>query len=336
MKKAIGIFFIVMLFFSICYAEDINQNITIGSTGNFQSIQAAINHIAANVLTNNIDIIIQSTYSVSNETFPITISSNFNTSIYSVTFKTLASISLQSTTTEPVLILDGCKNVVFDGRIDGSGQNITLSNTNVSGNVIQLKNSANNNTLRNLNIKGINSSTSSGLVLFSTAGAGTGNNNNTVEYCNISREITDPVKYPCNLIYSAGTLNSPNTGNIIQHNKLFDYTKTDNANSDYSASVFLHSNNSSWIINSNTIYQSTTLPNASALLFHCGIYIHGQNNFNSTITNNVIGGENLENGGSWKYLSHSKYIVKGISITNPLQAPSASSENMIQNNTIKN
>ena len=153
---------------------------------------------------------------------------------YTVTIKaaggsprTISGTSLGATA---LITLNGADRVIFDGTStsispQAAGDNLTIINnsTNAASAVIWVQtatgsNSATNNIFKNLNITG-NASTTTlfgigfGGTSISTSSLGTGNNNNTVESCDIQK-----AQYG---IYSQGaSAANKNTGNVITQNTM--------------------------------------------------------------------------------------------------------------------
>ncbi len=98
-------------------------------------------------------------------------------------------------------------------------------NTSVSDlkgtSTILFRESAQNNIVRYCNIKGSESTISSGVIFFSFASIGTGNNNNTIDNNNISCQTED--KRPVNIIYSSGQRSRGNNKNTISNNNIYNF-----------------------------------------------------------------------------------------------------------------
>src|SRR5204863_2044936 len=67
----------------------------------------------------------------------------------------------------------GPTNVIIDGRAGGTGPSqLTIANTATAGLAVRLINGASRNTIKFCTITGVNNTTTGGVVLVSTSGAG--------------------------------------------------------------------------------------------------------------------------------------------------------------------
>src|SRR5262249_14699690 len=125
-------------------------------------------------------------------------------------------LSITSANTTATLDLNGATNVTIDGRAGGAGASqLSIANTATAGVAVRLINGASRNTIKFATITGVNTSTSGGVVLFSTSTGVTGNNNNTIDTC----DVKDGATTPLNGITSIGTATTAllNTGNTINN-----------------------------------------------------------------------------------------------------------------------
>lgn len=98
---------------------------------------------------------------------------------------------------------NGADRVTVDGRFSGAGMYLRFRNTNTSNSTFTFINDAANNTIRNCYIEGSSTSTSNGIIFFST-GSATGNDNNTITQ-NVIRDRSDALAVPYYAIYSSGS-----------------------------------------------------------------------------------------------------------------------------------
>lgn len=216
----------------------------------------------------------------------------------------------------------------FDGRPGGVGtaRHLTIANTSTIGNAALFINGAQNCGFNYCNIRGVNTSTASGVILFSTATASSGNSNNSITNC----DIYDNVTQPANLIYSLNT--TPlvfNTGNTISNNILHDCFLASGATS----AIYVGVGNNAWTINNNSFYQSTTRT------YTIGAIHYGINIVSSTSTTGgyTVNGNSI--GGSAALCAGSAYTIAGISTNRFVGIAVTSSTGAtsnIQGNTIKN
>jgi len=233
--------------------------------------------------------------------------------------------NISGSVSAPLIDLNGVSNVTIDGRIGGSGsnKNLTISNTNTSGQAIRFINGATYNNIKYCIVMGVNNSITSGVVVFSTASGATGNSNNTLEYNDLKSGTTNAA----NIIYSQGTTGNSNTNNNISHNNISDWFSE--SSSPPSCGIGLRSNSNTWNISNNSLFQTTTRTTGTYIL--CGIYTHTEISIHSlTITNNYIGGSSPNAIGTWAQTTSSNQFI-GISLR--VGTTSATS---VQGNVIKN
>ncbi len=193
----------------------------------------------------------------------------------------------------PLIDLNGADNVTIDG-LNSGGNSLTITNTTVAltmgTSTIRFINDACNNTITNCSIRGaatMHAQTAGGTVFFSTSATGTtGNDNNTVSYCDIGPSGTD---LPTKGIHSTGTANIGetlfNSGNTVTNCNIFDFFNA----AQHSAGISIGLGNTEWTISTNKFYQTATRTFTSAV-YHAGILtatnIYG---YDLTITGNTIG-----------------------------------------------
>lgn len=193
----------------------------------------------------------------------------------------------------PLININGADNVTFDGSNNGtSTKDMTISNTNTGGSVIQFINDATTNTVKNSIILGVNSSSSSGSIVFSTSTGASGNSGNTID----NNDIRDGATVPVNAIYSSGSGGAPNATNTITGNNIFNWTGS-------GVLVTATGNGNSWTVNNNAFYQTASRTTALSAV---NIVSGGNSN---TISNNSIGGSDNTRGGTAMTSSNS---VSGI------------------------
>ena len=175
--------------------------------------------------------------------------------------------------------LNGADNVTING-LNTAGNSLTISNTATgASNTIRLIADASTNTIQNCTIQGSASTASNGVIFLST-GTTTGNDGNNINNCNISAAGANA---PINGIFSLGTSAAvDNSGNTITANNIFDYFNATTA----TAGININTNNSTWTITNNRLYQTTTLTYTTAVALR-GINITTGSGY--TITGNIIG-----------------------------------------------
>jgi len=226
----------------------------------------------------------------------------------------------------PLVDLNGATNVTIDGLGTG-GNALTLSNTTVSGSTgtstIRFINGAQNNSIIRCTILGSAlpaTGSAAGNILFYTSSRA-GNNNNTVSSCNLGPA---GVNLPTKAVTSLGTAGTPNSGNQIINNNIFDFF-----NATTSASgVSILANNSNWTISSNRLYQTAPRIFTTGPLRYAGITINSSGGF-FTVTGNIIGFGAADKTGTTT-ISGSSNEVRGIDLANV----STTIPTSVQGNTI--
>lgn len=202
-----------------------------------------------------------------------------------------------------------------------------IENTNTSGYVIQFINDATYNTIKYCKVKGVNSSATSGNILFSTTSVTTGNDYNTIENC----DIFDGATTPMNSIYATGTASKENNNITISNNNIYNfYNSASSTNA--GTGISINSCNNTWTISGNSFYQVSTRTafNNGATMY--GIYINNSSGNSFSVSDNYIGGSAPECGSdSMKINSASTVVFMGIYMN--VGTTTASS---VQNNLIKN
>jgi hypothetical protein len=294
------------------------------SGGDYATLTAAIADIKSEGLDGPLVLELCSTYTSGSETFPLeftafTGSSATNT----VTVRPAADATGLTITSSAAqtIDLDGATYVIFDGRPGGVGsaQELTIENTSTSGNAVRFVNSASHNTLQYVTLKGVN--TSSGVVHFAGAGAGSGNDDNLIDHC----DLRDGATTPRFLVHSFGTSGQENSGNTLSNNRFRNFFRA----SAGSFGVYIAGGNTAWTISGNSFYQEGTRT-SSAGAAHYAIDIQDGDGY--VITSNVIGGSQEDGGGAaWTYDGSQATSFQGIYLSVGATTPSS-----VQGNTIAN
>ena len=220
-------------------------------------------------------------------------SSNGGTSGYNslTIYPTRADVIVRGNLNSPVVQLNGADKVKFDGRVDTTGTtaNMTISNlsTEASAGTIQFVGSAQHNSLDYCILRGAGTGLTSGVVSFSTASSGSGNDGNTINKCVITGvSLTDR---PVNAIYSSGTTGNDNSGNVISENSIINNWPTGSA----AYSIHLGPGTSAWTITGNSFYDTTAFVPSGAFTYSA-IYIDNSAGSGHTITGNYIGGRMVQ------------------------------------------
>jgi subtilisin-like proprotein convertase family protein len=160
---------------------------------------------------------------------------------------------------------------------------LRFRNTNTSNPTFTFLNDATNNTITNCNIEGAVTTSTSGVILFSTSTGTLGNSNNTISNNNI-RDRSDAAGVPANAIYSSGTAGAPNASNTISGNDIFNHTVA-------AVNITATGVGNSWVISNNNVYQTASRATALTEIAVLGGSGH-------TVSNNSIGGSAADRSGA--------------------------------------
>lgn len=179
---------------------------------------------------------------------------------WTVTIKPSGSPRVVSGSASGCLInLNGADRVVIDGAVSGTAKDMTISNTNTSGATVCFVNGAQNNTVKNSIVRGVSTSTSNGVIFFSTT-TGVGNNTNTIQNNDLSSGATSAAY----IVYNNGSGTAKNTNNVITQNRIFDFSNTGIFDAGNSATV-TYSQNEIFQTSSRTTALTGFRPNATSI-----------------------------------------------------------------------
>jgi hypothetical protein len=315
---------------------------TIGTTGaDFTKITNAVAALNGALVCGNIIFELQPDYvGTSGETFPITINAaNYTSGPWNVTFRpasTVASnLTTSGTSTSQIFNFNGIDRLTFDGRPGGAGTTIrwVIANTSTAGQVIAFNNDATNNTLRYIQVEGVNTTvpgtgayTNAGLIAFGNTAPAFGNEFNVIDNC----FIKDGASLPLNAIYSYGlsTAGLGNDNNQITNTRLANVWAAATSTS----FINLQTGNSAWTINGNSFYQTASRTGTTGTSTHTMILISNTSGNGFTINNNFIGGTAASAGGTpWTQTGIADARFNGMT----LSVGSATASN-VQGNTFGN
>ncbi len=300
----------------------------VGPGGDFSSITEVSNIL--NLLPVNCDLIFEfvPTYNSSVESFPVT----FNQFTYgpggpfSVTFRpsATATTTISGSSATQLLNFNGADKVIFDGRQAGTGapKNLTITNTNTAGSTMQFINDATNITLQYLTVRGVETSGTNGVIVFSTTTGTTGNDNITIDNC----DLGDGASKPTNIIYASGTGLKENDNVNITNNNIFNFFSATVG----ASGINVNTGNTGWSISNNSFYQTASIT-PTATLINSAISIVTSTGSNFTVNNNFIGGNAAGATGTWTVAGTAQNNMCGIFLN-----VSNSSASSVQGNIIRN
>ncbi|MBL7795061.1 MAG: hypothetical protein JNJ90_01025, partial [Saprospiraceae bacterium] len=304
---------------------------TIGPGGDYPTLTAAVAVIAQNGVSSPVILELQANYTSAGETFPIVLggqsSCNPVSSTNTVTIRPAAgatALSIIGTNAGPAIDINGGNWWRIDGRPGGVGtaKELTISNTSTSGQAVRFINEGSNNIIRYTILRGVNTSTASGVVVFSTTTGANGNDNNLIEFC----DIRDGATSPLNCVYSSATtttLAQYNNNNTIGNCNIFNYFGATSSH----VGVFLAGGNTGWTVSGNSFYQTTTRSTTGTVnAFQSSSSL----NNNLTVTNNFIGGSEPNAGGTAMTYTGGT-IIRAFLVTVGTLAPSNFNNNTFRN-----
>ena len=335
MKFRLNIAFSIIAFAWIApvNATPLSGTKSIGPSGNYTSITAAITDIQTQTLGGALVLELQSNYVSSVETFPLVFSNLGATMVNTVVLRPQSGavgLSISSAvTTAATVDLNGASNLTIDGRPGGTGttSQLTIANTSTSGVALRFINEAGGNTVCYTALKGVNTSATSGVVVFSTTTGANGNDSNTIDKC----DIREGASTPANCIYAQGTSTTTaqnNSGNTVSNCNILNFSAAAGVDA---AGVRIEGGNTGWNLTGNSFYQ-TASRTAVASIVRC-VYLNNTSGNNFTVSDNFIGGASPSAGGAaWTTTgSFEIYRFVGIHLNVGTAAPSS-----LQGNTIKN
>ncbi len=301
---------------------------SVGPTGDYASLTAVATALE-NGTSGSVIFELQSTYTIAPESFPITFAGSGCLLTGGVTIRPQASVSsmlsVTSSNSTATIVLSGIQNLTIDGRPGGTGSAklLTVANTSLTGTAVRYVNDAISTTLRYVVLTGVNSAAAGAVVTFAGTTGAIGNDNNTIDNCDIRDGATTPTIGVYSLGQSATITNDNNT---ISNCNIFNYFQSGNATS----GININSFNSNWTVTGNSFYQTATRTSTVSNQ-HSGIFISNSGS-GYVITGNFIGGGAPSCGGSaWQLLGAFTNRFVGISVS-----AAATATTSIQGNTIAN
>lgn len=300
-KICVIFLFIILQVQFFVYSQTVK---TVGPGSDYTTLSSAFSAVNNGTLTGELEFQITGSFVESTTALLISSGSGLATYTSIKIYPTTPNCSIGMTASDTLINLKGSDNVTFDGRLNQTGIEQSLvfyhSGTASAAVIFQLIDDAYNNVFKYLKIQGANTNSSSGLIVFST-GLVTGNDDNTIEYCNLTSYESGGVEYcPRVMIRSSGTNAKENSGNVIRNNNISNYFTTSG-----STALNLLIYNKSWTISNNRFFQeSTRLQTISGANY--AIYVSSGDDY--SITNNIIGYSSANNTGTYNIVGNSTSI----------------------------
>lgn len=250
-----------------------NVTIPVGPLETFTSLTAALADLNASGISGPVIIELMPGYDGSLEpSYPVIFPFNPCISVANnLTIRPAAGatgLAISSTGANPTIDFSGAGNITIDGRPGGVGAmgpgNLKIINTNSNGSAIRFRNDAVSNAIVYCDLQGQNTSSTSnsslsGVVYFGE-GINSGNDGNTLSYCDIHATGSG---YPTMGISAYGSVSSPviyNDANAVVNCNIYDIYSEASA----SSAIKLHQGNNGWSIVGNSIYQTASRTYTSA------------------------------------------------------------------------
>ncbi len=310
--------------------------VTVGPTGTYSTLTAAIAAIRTDGVIGNVVFELQSTYTSSGETFPINLSdSTWSSASKTITIRPASgatALSISSSNATGTLRFNKANYFIVDGRPGGTGssQELTIENTSTTGYAVEFINMAGNNILRYCSIKGVNTNTSEAVIMFTASSTdddgvsnSRGNFNNTVTNNNIGSGATTPYF----AIIGGGLSGKSDSNTTISNNNIFNFFAEASTARGISYAGFTENLN----ITGNSFYQTASRTATGTSTTHV-IHISGSGVTNVSVKDNFIGGSSASAGGSaWTVgpITQSSAFIGIVIQTSSIVCS-------LQNNTIRN
>ncbi len=297
------------------------------SDGNYPDLRTALSGINAQSQTGKS--ISVSVLRSTTETASAALNAGVWTSL--TVYPTVAGITIGGNIAAPLVDLNGADNVTIDGRVNQTGTTVSLSIDNSSTvattgtSTIRFINSAETNTIKYCTLKGSTTSTTDGILTFSTSTAGNGNDNNLID----NNVITcSGVNRPLNALYSNGSSGRENNPNTISNTSFYNFLNASASSNGINIGAF----SSDWIVSANQFYETTAFVPTSGTWNYCALRIDNASGNNFSISGNYIGGQaTLCGGAAWSVNAATNHNFSAISLN-----VGTSTASSIQNNFIRN
>ncbi|MEI6682307.1 MAG: hypothetical protein WCO44_06750 [Bacteroidota bacterium] len=303
---------------------------TVGGVGaNYSTLKAAFDAINAGTLNGNITL--QITGSTTESASCVLNASGSGSASYTniLIYPTGSGYSVSGSFVGALINLNGADYVDIDGRVNQAGPaDLTLANNSNSPGAsvatLQFINSAENNVIEYCNIKGSQTSANSGVILFSTATSGNGNDGNIIDHNNITGGSGGR---PVNVLLSLGSAGFENSGDLITNNNFYDFLRNGTA----SNGINLSTATTAFTITGNSFYETSSFVPSAAVAYNI-IYINNASGVNFIVSDNYIGGQSALCGGSpWTKTNAFNNVFTAINLTVGTTTVSS-----VQNNTVQN
>ncbi len=294
----------------------LNGTYTVGTGGSYPTIEAAIAALNAKGVSGPTTFLLnEGIYTPPSAGYKLSEVPSMNAT-NTVTFRPGArgTVKMEASSTTAIFDIDGGDYYILDGcnTPGGRSRDWVITNTSTAGRVVRFINGATWNTVRNMQLMGShNSTTTGGIVLFSTSSKG-GNSNNRVA----DNTLGDPagiVRSEVGIAASGSSGANMNDRNIIENNYIINFGQ----GSGTGYGMYISSYNKNWRVTGNSI----TLTEVEGITgTKYGLYLANSYNENDTFAYNRIWGLGTSSATTAQY---------GIRITSQSTFPLVFHHNMI-------
>jgi hypothetical protein len=331
------------------------QTVTVGATGTYPSISAAITGIGT--ITEPFLIELLADYAQTTDEVTVIAGANATNTVTIRPQVGVASLTVAGSAGY-VWRMNGCQYVTIDGRAGGEGAvvltlradttvaappTITTLNTALKKSIaLQITNSSSNNVIQYVNFRAAtNESFWNGqptvAPTMGTITLGAGSTNITIDHCDIG-PLHAYTGTPSVAIVSLGTLATPNSGIVISNNNIYDYFARDlnkcQTVPGMGVGVLIYDYNSNCTVSGNSFYQTLarSLYANQANAKTAAIAIQNVSGSGFIVKDNYIGGSQSQCGGS----VYSNTIGNNTSFNAIHIGASNTGTSAVYGNTIKN
>ncbi|MBK7964627.1 MAG: lamin tail domain-containing protein [Bacteroidetes bacterium] len=269
---------------------------SVGPTGTYASLTAALADIRVNGLSCSVILELQAAYVSSVETFPLWTGNIGTLAGKTVTIRPelgATALSITSAHTYATITDSLTQYLTIDGRAGGAGASeLTIANTAFTGTAMRIHQESSDNAFQYIVFRGVNNTTGNAVVFMggSTVVGGNGNDNNLFNEC----DFRDGASFPNNCFMASGnTTGAVNDNNTISNCRIYNFYSAGAA----SIGINLIGLNTNWTISGNRLYQENAR-NYTTGNIHKGIVANNTLGY-FTISNNIIGFANSSSTGTY-------------------------------------
>ncbi len=304
---------------------------SVGPTGTYASLTAALADVATVGVGGALALELQSGYTSAAEPgFPVVVGpvpGASATNTLTIRPQTGATnLTLTSGSATATLDFQGASFTTVDGRPGGAGtaKHLTVENTSTSGIAVRFQNESHDDALTFVTLRGVNTSTSGGVVVIGTTTGANGNDAIALSTCDVGDGATTPL----NGVLLSGSTLTPNDGCTVTGCNIFNFFNDASG----SAGVRIGAGVNGCTVSGNSFYQTVSRAAPTASIHEAILVGASASATGILLSGNVIGGSAPNAGGApWTVSSGAARFI-GIDAA----AAGLSSTVSIQGNTVAN